>query len=98
MPECYLPGQVVRISVRISDDSGVAADPGAIALKVKLGVGAVDIYTYGVNAELIRDGVGLYHANIPLTAAGLWAYRWELQDPNAGAAEGVVNVQKSRFN
>lgn len=29
----------------------------------------------------------------PCSAAGIWAYRWELSAPNAGAGEGVINVQ-----
>lgn len=97
MAETFIPGEVARLTLQATDLAGLAADPGSITLKIKPGMGAVASYAYGAAAELVRDGAGLYHADIALTAAGLWAYRWELSAPNAGAAEGVINVQKSRF-
>lgn len=93
----YIPGEVARISLTVADAAGVAADPGALLLKLKSPSGTVTTYTYGVGAELTRDSLGNYHADLPLDAAGPWAYRWELSAPNAGAAEGVIVVQKSRF-
>ncbi len=92
MPE-FLVGEVARIRVRALDIDGQTADPGAIALKVKAPAGIVT--TYGA-PEVVRDAAGIYHADIPLNASGIWAYRWELSAPNAGAAEGVIQVQKSR--
>ena len=50
----------------------------------------------GTDAIIVRDSQGAYHADIPLTAPGQWAYRWECVAPHAGAAEGVITVQKSR--
>lgn len=97
MAEAFIVGAVAHLWVKAADLAGQAADPGAITLKIKPGAAPVTDYSYGVAPEVTRDGVGAYHANIPLTAAGLWAYRWELSAPNAGAVEGVINVQKSRF-
>lgn len=96
MSDNYIPGEVTRISVTVMDSAGAAADPGALRLKVKPPAGAVTTYTFGSSAEIIKDAVGRYHADIQLTAAGVWAYRWELDAPNAGAVEGVITVQKSR--
>ena len=92
----YIPGQVAQISVSVFDSAGVAADPGALRLKVKPPTGAVTTYIYGTDVIVVKDSTGCYHADILLTAAGQWAYRWELDAPNAGAAEGVITVQKSR--
>jgi hypothetical protein len=97
MPDpAYIIGEVARLSLRVADLTGLAADPGSVTLKIKPGAGAVADYLYGSAPEVVRDGAGLYHADIELTAAGLWAYRWQLTTPNAGAAEGVINVSKSR--
>lgn len=97
MPDpIFIIGEVVRVSLHVADLSGVAADPGSVTLKVKPGSGVVTDYLYGSAPEVVRDGAGLYHADIALTATGLWAYRWQLTTPNAGAAEGVINVSKSR--
>ena len=93
MPDSYLVGEVVRLRVVTSDIDGLPADPGSITLKVKSGSGAVTAYT---GPDVVRDGTGIYHADIALNEAGILAYRWELTAPNAGAAEGLINVQKSR--
>lgn len=92
MPD-FLVGEVARLRVRALDIDGQAADPGAIALKVKSPAGAVTSYQ---TPEVVRDATGIYHADVTLSASGIWAYRWELSPPNAGAAEGVIQVQKSR--
>ena len=95
-PNSFVVGEVVRLSIAATDLAGLAAEPGGITLKLKPPVGAVSAYAYGAAPEVVRDGVGRYRADIPLTTAGPWAYRWELSAPNAGAAEGVITVQKSR--
>lgn len=96
MADVFIPGEVARIPIRITTLSGQAVDPGSLTLMVKPPAGAIVAYAYGVAPEVVRDGEGVYHADIPLTAAGLWAYRVELIAPNAGAAEGVITVLKSR--
>lgn len=96
MSEPFLVGEVARLDLAATDLAGAAVDPGALLLKVKAPGGAVATYSYGADAELVRDSLGHYHAAIPLPVAGQWAYRWDLVAPNAGAAEGVISVQKSR--
>lgn len=96
MSDTYIPGEVARISLTVTDIAGVVADPGALRLKVKAPAGALATYTFGAGAEIVKDAVGRYHADILLPTGGLWVYRWELDAPNAGAVEGVIQVQKSR--
>lgn len=96
MSDTYIPGEVARISLTVTDVAGVVADPGALRLKVKPPAGALATYTYGAGVEVVKDATGRYHADIQLPTAGLWAYRWELDAPNAGAVEGVITVQKIR--
>lgn len=96
MLETYLVGEIARISLGVADLAGLIADPGGLVLRVKSASGSVTTYTYGTDAVIVRDSQGAYHADIPLTAPGQWAYRWECSAPNAGAAEGVITVQKSR--
>jgi hypothetical protein len=88
----YIPGEVVRLLLNTFDFAGAVADPGTVVLKVKQPDGTVITHT----PDVVRDGTGVYHADLALTAAGVWAYRWELTTPNAGAAEGVIQVQKSK--
>ena len=92
MSDNYIPGEVVRLLLNTFDFAGAVADPGAVVLKVKQPDGTVVTHT----PDVVRDSTGVYHADLVLSAAGVWAYRWELTAPNAGAAEGLINVQKSR--
>lgn len=94
--EIYLRGEVSRISVSVADVDGLAADPGGLILKLKPPSGALITHTFGAGATIERDSQGSYHADILLAVDGTWVYRWELSAPNAGAAEGVITVQKSR--
>ena len=91
----WIIGEAARLSVAIADPTGAAADPGALRLKTKSPAGTLTTYTYGSSGELVRDGVGNYHADIQLTAAGQWFWRWETDAPNAGAAEGSLSVASS---
>lgn len=92
----HVLGEVIRLTLRVNDMAGVTVEPGGVTLKIKPPVGAVTEYVFGSAPEIVNDGVGRYHADIVLSASGVWAYRWELNAPNAGAAEGVITVQKSR--
>lgn len=95
MLERYVPGQVIRLSIAVTDTADAAQDPGALRLMVKPPTGATTIYTYGTDAEVVRDAAGAYHADIALIAAGQWRWRWEGDAPFAGAAEGFATVAPS---
>lgn len=95
MSSDYVVGAVSRLSVSITDVAGVAADPGALRLKIKPPSGAVTTYTYG-GAEIIKDAVGHYRCDVVLTAAGSWIWRGETDAPNPGAAEGSLAVRASK--
>lgn len=94
-PRPYIPGQVTRLSLAIADVDGAAQDPGALRLMVKSPAGVVTLYTYGVDASLVRAAAGSYRADVPLAAAGQYRYRWEADAPFAGAAEGFIYVAPS---
>lgn len=95
MSDPWIIGQVARVSVVLTDANAAAADPSALALKIKPPTGAVVTYAYG-GGVLLKDAVGAYHADITLDQAGAWNFRWEATAPNAGAFEHSVAVQKSR--
>jgi len=91
----FIPGEIARLSLAITNEAGAAADPGALSLKVKPPTGAVQTFVYGVDVAVVRDSVGAYHVDLPLPANGSWAYRWELTGANAGASEGHFLVAPS---
>jgi hypothetical protein len=93
--EDIVVGAAARIYVSIKNDVGLAADPGALRLKTKSPSGVLTTFTYNVGVVIVKSAVGEYYANVPMTAAGKWAYRWESDAPNAGADEGWISVKKS---
>lgn len=86
-------GQVARVTLAVLDYSRVAADPGTLRLKVKDPAGQVTTLTLG--AGVVKDAVGNYHADVALTTAGAWYYRWEGDAPNPGSDEGQITVRRS---
>lgn len=92
----FVPGEVARLTLAVINVAGAAVDPGALRLKIKPPSGTVTTYTYGTGNTIAKDSTGVYHADIALSSAGVWTWRWELDSPNAGAAEGAVNVLRSR--
>jgi hypothetical protein len=95
MPDKYLVGQSVRLTLNLTDINNAAADPGALRLKLRSPAGTLIEYQYGVSGVVLRDGVGVFHADIPLQEPGHYLWRWESDAPNAGASEGVIAVSKS---
>lgn len=78
-------GDVYRISTIIVDSAGVAVDPVSVTLTVTDPAGAATTPTP------INDGVGLYHADIALTAAGRWRWAWATTTPT-GVDHSYVDV------
>jgi hypothetical protein len=96
MSTSWVTGEVARLPLAIADHTGAASDPGTLRLLVRGPLGASESHTYGGDAVIVRDGVGRYHAHIPLTAVGFWSFRWESDAPSPGAGECSLAVRKSR--
>lgn len=97
MADIYLVGQVARVSWTLTDPDGAPVDPGSLTLKTRLATGPVTSMAYGIDAAIVRDGTGRYHADLPLVAAGKLYYRLEAGAANAGADEGCIVVAAGRF-
>lgn len=93
----WIIGDAARLSAVITDAAGAALDPAVLRLKTKNSAGTITTYAYGAGADIVRDAIGRYHADIALTSAGQWAWRWETDAPAAGAAEGAISVARSRI-
>ncbi len=81
----YLAGDLVRVSMTV-ETSGIPTDPTTVVFKHKSPSGAVTTWTFGVNSQVVKDGVGIYRADIDVNAGGTWNFRWEC----SGAAQGAI--------
>jgi uncharacterized protein YfaS (alpha-2-macroglobulin family) len=98
----YYPGAEVRLSVALTlTDTGAAADPTTLAVKLKDPAGTIATYTYGTAPEVTKDSTGNYHADITLSStsdsAGRWYWRWEATGAVVGATEGSFIVRETSF-
>lgn len=80
-------GDLVRISAEFTNnETGATLDPDVVKLSYKAPAGTLTTLTYGIDAALVRDDTGHYHADISASTAGLWRYRW-FSTGNGQAAE-----------
>ena len=96
--ETFLAGESARIAVTVENLAGERIDPAVQNLIVLWPDGRRETID---PAALVRDGIGAYHYDLPLATASRRAervyYRWETGAPATAAAEGLINVNPSRF-
>ena len=85
----YLAGNIVRVATYsgttsapvggFQDQNGVPADPTTITLSYRPGPGASLVVVVYPALPIIRDGAGLYHADLDTTGtspSATWTYEW----------------------
>lgn len=92
----FVRGQLARVTAAFKDAS-VAVDPDTVTFRVRSPAGTVTAYVYGVDADVVRDGLGNYHVDLALPTAGAWYWRWEATGTYAAAEEGSLLVTKGHF-
>lgn len=97
MANVYDKGDLVRCSASFTTSAGAAVDPTVITFKFKTPGGTTTTYTYGVDAELVKDSVGNYHVDVSATASGTWFYRFEGTGDAQAADEASILIEKSEF-
>lgn len=99
MATTYDIGDKPRISVTFTDLTGSVGDPTGVTLRVKPPRGAAStLFTYGVDAALVRSGVGTYYLDYQIFTEGRHEYRWEGTGALQTANEGVFDVRKRRVS
>jgi ribosomal protein L21E len=83
----YEVGDAVRVTVTFRDLNGAVADPTTVVAKYRRETDAVTTKTYGTDAEVVRDSLGVYHIDITPSAAGTWHARFAGTGAVIAAAE-----------
>jgi hypothetical protein len=91
----YDIGDSVKSEVRFTDAEGNLADPTAVTVAYRLDGGAITTWVFGVDPEVINDSVGVYHADIVTTAAGVMCIRWAGTGAVIAAVEGRITIKDS---
>src|SRR5687768_7463363 len=74
-------------------------DPTTLTLHVRTPDGTYTSSVYlagGQTYTIVKDSTGDYHADIPITMAGVWWYEWVSTGPGAGAEERAFRVPEQR--
>lgn len=96
-PNTYDLGDLIRVSApftRVSNNAAV--DPTAVYLIVTNPSGVSTTYTYGVDAIIVKDSTGNYHADLDANASGDWYYRWKSTGTGQAAEENQYYVRPAR--
>jgi hypothetical protein len=81
---------------------GEVISPTSIVFKIISPRAAITTYTYGTNAQIVREDAGVYYVDWKFTEAGRWRFRWESSNLTGSAdytsaREGSVVVKYSPF-
>ena len=90
-------GQSIEVRLEnIRNRSGTVVDPGAVVGKFENPGGTETTYTYGTDAELVKESTGTYYFVLTVDAAGTWYVRMETTNPDV-AREASFTVDASVF-
>ena len=89
----WVQGETARLSIQATDPAGLATDFPDIVLKTISPSGSLSTLTL-TPGQIEHAGTGDYFADLHLTTAGHWYWRW---DASGSAIEGHLSVQPSRF-
>ena len=93
----YLAGNQVRVSAEFTDIvTGAEIDPPIVKLSVCAPSGSPTVYIYGVDANVIRDAIGMYHADLDIDSAGTWLYKWWSVGTGKAAGENSFYASEAR--
>lgn len=93
----YTIGKAVRATATIRDFNSALIDPTALVFKILDPSSVITSYTYGVDPEVVRDGVGVYHIDFEVTEKGTWYYRCEATGNVVVAEEHELLGAESKF-
>jgi len=88
----YDIGDRVRLSGAFTDAAGGYHDPTAVYCWYSDPSGNETTLEHGVDAALVQDATGQYHADVDVDEAGRWPYRWYATGTgqSAGTARLIV--------
>jgi hypothetical protein len=93
----YPIGKGLRFETECYDEDDALEDPTVLVFRWKEPDGTITSYTYGVDAELVRDALGLYHVDRTLNAAGIHTWRWKASGLVTDADEKKLKAKPSAF-
>lgn len=85
-------GDLIRLKGTFTDVDGTLFDPEFVLCEILKPDGTKIVANFGSDANLVTDGVGLYHYDISADMTGLWVYRFESTGTGQTAQRGEFRV------
>lgn len=96
MAKAFNKGETVRILASFSV-ADVLTDPTTVTLKLRTPAGVQTSHLYGTDPGVVKESVGLYHYDLPVSVSGKWVYRWEGTGDASAVEETHFRVLQSEF-
>lgn len=95
----YYKGALVRCRTQFRDPETQDAyvDPASVTFKVRAPNGTTTTYVYGTDAQLVKESVGHYRADVNADQAGQWTFRFESGGTYQDADEATFTVLAGAF-
>lgn len=93
----YDEAQRVRCIGTFTDFAGALGDPSTVTFKFRSPAGLVTIWIYGADFQVVRESLGVYHADIDAQSDGLWTYRWQSTGNIQASRERSFAIRASVF-
>lgn len=91
-------GTLVRCSVQFRNASNALADPTAVLFSFRApGASSTTTYTYGTDAQLVKDSTGKYHVDLNGSTVGIWQTRFYSTGTGQAAAEATFSIRPSNL-
>lgn len=97
MTQEYNVGAGVRLFGEFRNYARELDDPSTVVFKLRSPAPSVTTYTYGVDAEVVRQGPGHYYVDVQFDQAGKWYYRFEGSGDVTAADEECITVERTVF-
>ena len=87
------------MSGAFTDSDDVAQDPTVVLFAFKAPSDTTaTVYTYGVDAELVKDSTGNYHVDLDTDEVGNWRVRFYSTGTGQAAEETYFHIRESYFD
>lgn len=93
----YQIGSGATLACTFTNQAGAVADPGVVTFTLRQPDGTVTTYTYGIDSELTRTGVGIFTVDLVFTQSGRHRYRFAGSSSNASVGPGTLIVDTQRI-
>lgn len=90
MSDTLLTGAGVTFTVEFRNSAGTLVDPVVVTFRLDPPATSATDYVYETDDEVVRDSLGIYHADFTLDDGGRWRWKWTGDD--VAVTQGYIDT------